>query len=205
MAAISSRLLSADGHFKKAGRTVILATHNYRLLPYTDKTIILGDGRVSQTGTYEQLRFMLPEDSQSQGDEEFKHQSSTTHKPTDMTSVSEILHVGTEEDADPNMARRDGKWSVYVFYFQSAGWAVVLTVGISVGLYGFSDKFSSQLLRPILQGMTLTLNSGVAPAVVECQRSTPKSEGRVLYWSLRSLVCDVICHSHHWNLVRFFF
>lgn len=60
-----------------------------------------------------------------------------------MTNTSDMLQVVPGKFGDLNMARRDGSWSVYVFYFQSAGWIVVFTVGLCVALYGFSEKFYS--------------------------------------------------------------
>ncbi|CAI7606472.1 unnamed protein product [Penicillium pancosmium] len=147
VAAISSRLLSVDGHFRKAGRTVVFATHNNRLLPLADEILMLDSGRLSRTGTYEQLRSMIPEDSRGPSTEESETQKSSADKPTEMTSVSRMLQAVPENDADANMARRDGSWSVYVFYFQSAGWIVVITVGLCVALYGFSEQFSTVWLQ----------------------------------------------------------
>ncbi|KAJ5404463.1 hypothetical protein N7509_004334 [Penicillium cosmopolitanum] len=147
VAAISSRLLSVDGHFRKAGRTVVLATHNNRILPLTDEILMLDNGRLSRAGAYEQLRSMIPEDSRGQRTEESETQRSPTDKPIEMNSVSRMLQAVPENDADANMVRRDGSWSVYVFYFQSAGWIVVITVGLCVALYGFSEQFSTVWLQ----------------------------------------------------------
>ncbi|KAJ5085131.1 hypothetical protein N7532_009902 [Penicillium argentinense] len=146
VAAISSRLFATDGHFKQAGRTVILATHNYRLLPYVDEVVALNDGRVSRIGTYEELRTTLPEDSQSENNQDLEGPTAANRNPTNLTNVYEILQTSTE-DSDPDMARRDGKWSVYAFYFESAGWWIMILVAVCVGIYGFSDKFSTIWLQ----------------------------------------------------------
>lgn len=158
-----------DGHFRKAGRTVVLATHNNRLLPLTDEILMLDNGRLSRTGAYEQLRSMIPEDSRVQHTEESETQRSPTDKPIEMTSVSQMLQAVPKNDADASMIRRDGSWSVYVFYFQSAGWIVVITVGLCVALYGFSEQFSSEFFSTLIR-IILTNNSCVASTVVECQR-----------------------------------
>ncbi|KAJ5592008.1 uncharacterized protein N7459_002377 [Penicillium hispanicum] len=148
VSAISSRLLAADGHFRESGRTVIIATHNYRLLPYADEIVVVEDGGISQIGPYDQLSHSLPQDDQTEAiDQSTDRQNLGSEDPTQHTNISSALDAIDEPDDHPNTVRRDGKWSVYSYYFQSAGWAIVIPLTLATFLFGFANEFSTVWLQ----------------------------------------------------------
>ncbi|CCC10044.1 hypothetical protein SMACR_02623 [Sordaria macrospora] len=138
---ITTRLFSRQGQLRKAGVSVILATHNTRLLPYMDEIVVLKSGKIADTGPYSEiqsrgdLKLMVMTDDdaivsgeqqgQSAEDEAAPRDiktSSTTPKPLDTTQQ--------QPPKPPNLERRQGSWSVYAYYARSAG-------ALSLSLWGF--------------------------------------------------------------------
>ncbi|EGZ74846.1 P-loop containing nucleoside triphosphate hydrolase protein [Neurospora tetrasperma FGSC 2509] len=135
---ITTRLFSRQGHLRKAGVSVVLATHNKRLLPYMDEIIVLEGGKFADIGSYSEiqsrgdLKLMAMtdddviesgEEQQSATDEVSRDSKSpaTTQKPSDTT---------TRQATKPNFERRQGSWSVYAYYARSAG-------ALSLSLWAF--------------------------------------------------------------------
>lgn len=152
-AAISSRLLATDGHFKGSGRTVILVTHNHRLLPFADDIVLLDSGIISRTGTYNQIRSILPEEKHNQVSEDpSEDEISVTEKTGPTTTVSKVLDAAEEENTDGIVTRRRGKWSVYGYYFQSSGRTLIALLILAIFVSAVVDKFAS---KNIVSGMLI--------------------------------------------------
>ena len=146
VAAISHRLLAADGHFRKSGRTVVLVTHNHRLLPFVDEIVLLDGGKITLTGTYDQFRSTLPEEKHDQvhgncSDDE----NPVIEKSAATIIISNIIGATEADSTDANNTRRQGKWSVYVYYFESSGRILIAFLVASISISSFVDKFSSML------------------------------------------------------------
>ncbi|KAJ5354982.1 uncharacterized protein N7496_012194 [Penicillium cataractarum] len=142
--AITTRLLASDGHFRESGRTAILATHNNRLLPHADKIVILENGTVRKIGSFQEIEPELPQDHHSDSDDSSNEEVTVAAKQTPAGHLDKVLSTAEEESAvELNQARRDGKWSVYSYYFKSAGWTIMFTLVATICIYGFTDKFSS--------------------------------------------------------------
>lgn len=140
IAAISSRLLAADGHFKEFGSTVIFVTHNNRLLHFADEVVFLESGRISRTGTYNEIRSILPEEKHNNVDE---GSSDVIEKTGTATLISKIISVTEQDSIDANDTRRKGKWSVYAYYFESSGRILISFFAATIVVASFVDKFSS--------------------------------------------------------------
>nr|CAC28822.2 related to multidrug resistance-associated protein [Neurospora crassa] len=147
---ITTRLFSRQGHLRKAGVSVVLATHNKRLLPYMDEIIVLEGGKIGDIGSYSEiqsrgdLKLMAMtddddviesgEEQQSATDEVSRDSKSPamTQKPSDTTNRQPIK---------PNFERRQGSWSVYAYYARSAGalslslWAFFTVLGAITSNY----------------------------------------------------------------------
>ena len=142
VAAISARLLAAGGHFRQSGRTIILATHNHRILPLADQIATLENGILSRTGTYEEIAPLLPQDHRSGEEDSSDGNTKVPEKATQATDVIETNH--SDESPDLRISRREGRWSVYAYYFRAAGWTIAAPLGFAIVGFGFADKFSSQ-------------------------------------------------------------
>ncbi|KAJ5157847.1 uncharacterized protein N7482_008947 [Penicillium canariense] len=143
IAAISTRLMAPNGHFRESGRTVMLATHNHRLLPFADKVIVLETGKISAIGPYEEIHSKLPQGLLSHdSDDSPIEQAPVAGSQEPLPQLTEIKSNVNEEAVELKKTRRDGKWSVYSYYFQSAGWALMVSMITSTAVCGFTERFS---------------------------------------------------------------
>lgn len=143
--AIITRLMASDGHFRKSGRTVMLATHNHRLLPHVDKIVVLDNGTLRKIGSYEEVQPDLPQDHHNDDSDDSSSQEITeVSKQMPWSHLDRVLSQVEEESVEINNARRDGKWSVYSYYFKSAGWTIMIMLVTAICICGFTDRFSSE-------------------------------------------------------------
>ncbi|KAK3403550.1 P-loop containing nucleoside triphosphate hydrolase protein [Sordaria brevicollis] len=138
---ITARLFSRQGHLRKAGVSVILATHNMRLLPYMDEIVVLEGGKVVDIGSYSDIQTRGDLKLMAMTDDE-TIESNNEHFSTDKATKSKVqaITVKTSDAAQqptkaPNLERRQGSWSVYAYYARSAGalglflWAFFTVLG----------------------------------------------------------------------------
>ncbi|KAK4204615.1 P-loop containing nucleoside triphosphate hydrolase protein [Triangularia verruculosa] len=118
---ILSRLFGRDGHFRKAGISVVIATHSREVLQYMDSVIILEGGQLVYLGK--------PEAAHNQGiGLEKLHE--VPYSPTDHGSEAtnpKLAPSDTSNDENPardvarrQTARQEGSWAVYGYYCRSA-------------------------------------------------------------------------------------
>jgi ABC-type multidrug transport system ATPase subunit len=141
---ITTRLLASTGHFRESGRTVILATHNHRLLPHADQIVVLENGTVRKIGSFEEIEPELPQDHHSSDSDDSSNQEVTaTTKAAHLSTLESVLSNVDGESLELDNARRDGKWSVYSYYFKSAGSTLMISLVAAIFICGFTDRFSS--------------------------------------------------------------
>ncbi|UKZ84066.1 hypothetical protein TrVFT333_011882 [Trichoderma virens FT-333] len=116
---ILASLFSKTGYFRKAGISVVLATHSQRILPYMDSVVVLANGRVAEADSYEHVKLRpgtpletAVVDQDSEHIDEDEPQSSGA-----IPSVDEVQETALEQDS---LHRRTGSWSVYSYYCRSA-------------------------------------------------------------------------------------
>ena len=128
---IFSRLLGNNGLLRRLGTTVILVTHAAHRLSYANHIISLSpQGTISEQGKLSQL---LANDGYVAG--------LAARHTTESENVSEeklsIMHATessdpARENASADLNRPAGNWSLYSYYFTSAGrrnisaWAVLM-------------------------------------------------------------------------------
>ncbi|KAL7904095.1 ABC transporter [Trichoderma velutinum] len=137
---ILASLFSETGYFRKAGISVILATHSRRILPYMDSVVVLDNGRVAEADSYEHVRLrpgtiletaIVDQDSAYIDEDEPKRSRA-------IPSVDENQETALEQDL---LHRRMGSWSVYSYYCRSAGavslvlWVIFTFVGAITASY----------------------------------------------------------------------
>ncbi|KAJ5675349.1 multidrug resistance-associated protein [Penicillium macrosclerotiorum] len=145
---ISSTLFARGGYFRESGRTVILATHNRKLLQFADEAIVLNDGKVVKRGSAHEIMMAtseivarsLMEDGAKQGGA-----GQTVDEPDE--TCDKVTEAGQiQENADtqrPDFSRRDGSWQVYRYYVRSAGILVSFSFVTSFTVSTFLSKFST--------------------------------------------------------------
>lgn len=119
---IFSRLLGKNGLLRQLGTTIILVTHAAHRLSYADHIIsINSQGTISEQGKLERL---LAENGYVAGlaarhvteEDEPKEEAAPAKAPTDELA---------RENAAADLLRPVGNWTVYKYYFKSAGYRTV--------------------------------------------------------------------------------
>ncbi|OOF98777.1 hypothetical protein ASPCADRAFT_394152 [Aspergillus carbonarius ITEM 5010] len=121
ISAIATRLFGQNGYFRTSGMTVLLATHTQYLFQYADQIVVLESGRVVDKGTYDNVISL-------------RKPVVATRSLVSTEGIAEEALSEAQDDNDPdktntkssdadlkNPLRRDGTWSVYKYYYQSAG------------------------------------------------------------------------------------
>ncbi|KAJ3497293.1 hypothetical protein NLG97_g2019 [Lecanicillium saksenae] len=137
---ILTNLFSKTGYFRKAGISVILATHNQRILPYMDSVVVMENGRVTDADSFEQVKLRSPELLKATTtDEAPEHTEEDEPNATARAaSIDEDPETALEQDS---LRRRTGSWSVYSYYGRSAGatsltlWIIFTFIGAVAGSY----------------------------------------------------------------------
>ncbi|KAJ9151149.1 putative Multidrug resistance-associated protein [Pleurostoma richardsiae] len=147
---ISTRLLGQDGLFKKAGQSVILATHTQRVLSYADEIIILDNGRLVDQGPYGDILRRSPETLAKSAPllENKRIVPIEEMDPKHSLDIALSRHSIVEEEGEPaeevkDHLRRDGTWSVYRYYFKSAGYPLLAVFAFFCFLEGFASNFAT--------------------------------------------------------------
>ncbi|KAL1981835.1 hypothetical protein VTN96DRAFT_2080 [Rasamsonia emersonii] len=145
---ISSRLFSKEGHFRETGTSVILATHTLRMLPYADEIIVLDNGRIADTGSYEEIFTRMPEIAAKSLTAEDDAPSSVEESAVDKKVDNPQTNVAEEAvSKDVDHLRRDGTWAVYAYYCRSAGYITVILFALSAAVCAFCSNFSTLWLQ----------------------------------------------------------
>jgi hypothetical protein len=106
---------------------------------------VLDDGYVTNITTYDCIRHSLPQDSDTESNEAPSDDKVYNFSKLQTKDSDSIVQLREAEETDQDMSRRDGTWSVYAYYLQSASWKMIVILATSVVLFGFSDKFTSEL------------------------------------------------------------
>ncbi|PWY72279.1 putative multidrug resistance-associated protein [Aspergillus heteromorphus CBS 117.55] len=141
---IISTLFAPDGHFRKAGTSVILATHTQRLLPYADEIIVLDQGAVVDSGAYRDIISRTPDIAAKcltlPGSEE--NVDSDRNTELEKAVATKATHQ-QNQPSDRDFSRRDGTWDVYKYYARSAGYKMVFGFVASSLVSTFLKNFST--------------------------------------------------------------
>lgn len=129
---------------------LLLTFHTVSYLKYADQILLLSQGTVKQTNSYDEIpRDLLreiakptPESEQDQDDEE--------------TSEARLAEISQADDLN-DCARSTGDLSVYKYYFRHIGWVPGSFFFVSVVLEVFCVSFSRKLL-PVVDSCGIELN-----------------------------------------------
>ncbi|GKZ81373.1 hypothetical protein AnigIFM56816_005888 [Aspergillus niger] len=118
---ISTRLFGPDGYFRRSGAIVILATHAEHLLQYADAIVVLEGGRIVQSGSFEKV--MQYHKRASVTKSLTNPVQTAEHVPSETQEAVELSKITAEPSDSDSLSplRREGTWSVYKYYCQSAG------------------------------------------------------------------------------------
>jgi ATP-binding cassette, subfamily C (CFTR/MRP), member 1 len=117
------------------------------MLPYADEIIVLDQGRVTAIGSYEEIITQKPEiASKLQTAGEDSHPESPISE-LPLALEEEKAHVDNRNPTDrgkEDHTRQQGSWSVYRYYFQSAGYTLLFFFLASATIECFCTSFQSK-------------------------------------------------------------
>ncbi|KAG8415785.1 hypothetical protein J3458_009605 [Metarhizium acridum] len=155
---VQTSLFHTDGHFRKAGISVVLAVNGSSLLPYMDSIVLLQDGFVLDTGSYGHIKARRPDMLKWDG---HKTDFNSDLADEDGSAGPEVEPKGLKSTApgrqgqigSPNsgFSRQKRNWSVYAYYGKKAGklslflWALSTLVGAISNSYStlWVDRWTS--------------------------------------------------------------
>ncbi|KAI0446909.1 P-loop containing nucleoside triphosphate hydrolase protein [Xylaria telfairii] len=121
---VSRSLFGRDGHFRRAGQSVVLVTSRPEILTLMDFVIVLREGKVVEEGPYDTIQS--------------KYAKPLRRRNIDIATDIHALNEQVEGDQDAvlnirdpklvcttaqelNLQRQNGSLSIYTYYLQSAG------------------------------------------------------------------------------------
>ncbi|KAJ6139789.1 ABC transporter integral membrane type 1 [Penicillium samsonianum] len=138
---IIQRLLSRDGIFRQLGTTVVLTTHNSRLLGIADSVVSLtSDGRVDlQTTGSEAIRNTNFWQARRYSDG--KIQDDLNDKPNDHSNTMASNSDPVSENENMDRTRQIGDLSVYFYYARTVGPVLCGVFLVGHVLLAFAENF----------------------------------------------------------------
>jgi ABC-type multidrug transport system fused ATPase/permease subunit len=120
---VVNRVFGQRGILRKINATVVLATHATHVARNADRVIVLSDGRITETGTYQELLTSginlqkLSESSQGKPDSAV---SDDDHSPETFGNVATASATAIDEDID-DTARQSGDRKSLWFFLHTVG------------------------------------------------------------------------------------
>lgn len=159
---ISTRLFGPNGYFRRPGMTVLLATHTgmlrgwpfrtqkllyvdcwiEHLFQYADEIVVLEEGRIVQTGSFDNvMQLSKPASTESP----VSTVGTADHTASATQEGDELRNTAAKPSAPGSLSplRREGTWSVYKYYFRSAGFIPFATCLAFIVVEAVSGDFTS--------------------------------------------------------------
>lgn len=128
--AIVDNLFGKDGILKKAGIAAFWITNSAQYFELADSVVVLDNGKVEAQGPWKSLSKTMAEVKKFEF-AEGHHDAKSLTKPKTQTEID------AEEDVD----RRSGDFSLYMYYFRAAGfWPIAITI-ICPSIYATCTNF----------------------------------------------------------------
>ncbi|KAM0463152.1 hypothetical protein ACHAPV_003278 [Trichoderma viride] len=153
---VFDNLLSRDGILRKANMTIVLASSDYRRVPYADQIILLNDqGQLQYAGSVDDLKEKpdlkwLLGDSAAKANKRSKEGITKNKRKSEPSTNSAPDAIATAEligALQTDAARQMGDSAVYKFYLESAGWPTIITFTVAIIVFAFCDSFPSVWLK----------------------------------------------------------
>ncbi|RFU80509.1 abc transporter [Trichoderma arundinaceum] len=157
---VFDNLLGKEGLLRRANMTIILASSDYRRVPYADQIVLLNEqGQLQYVGSVDELKQnsdlnWLMGDTNAQANKgqqdnitrNKRKSKSPANQATDAAAaVLQEVDLAAELQADA--ARQMGDSAVYKFYVESAGWPTLIAFIIAIIVFAFCDSFPSIWLK----------------------------------------------------------
>lgn len=149
------KVFAADGLLSRRRSTVLLCTHSIRHLPSADHILILGDGTISEQGTFDKLvanqgyfqRLGLKTSSNDNVLLETSTAKDIAQESKSQINSPKSPRVTVVADANADVSRQVGDGTVYKHYMKSMGWFLAASALFFASLWGFFLNFSTICTR----------------------------------------------------------
>ncbi|KAL4939785.1 hypothetical protein BDV06DRAFT_230810 [Aspergillus oleicola] len=149
IARISRHLFGPDGYFRRAGTSVIMVTTMHELLPLADAIVMMDQGEVVASGSYDEIISKSPQVS-TQGQKVDGYATPATsigdknHHPTYPEKKEYPKpEASTAVDKCSIHIARQGTWCVYKYYARSAGYGLVVAFLALTFIEAFCNSFQA--------------------------------------------------------------
>lgn len=140
------KVFGPEGLLRRRQTTVVLCTHSIRHLQAADYIIALGDGGISEQGTFDRLmasdgyvhRLGLKASSESETASERSINETSASSPVDKIKAAKVV-----VSPNPDASRQVGDGTVYKQYMKSMGWLLAGSAVFFSCLWGFFLNFST--------------------------------------------------------------
>ncbi|PTB62314.1 hypothetical protein BBK36DRAFT_1172514 [Trichoderma citrinoviride] len=136
---VVDNLLGPNGWFKKNNTAVFLVTNSAQHFHVADEILVLEKGRIATRGSWDELKSSLSELTKFTFAQE-------TKKPEAVAKAVKGK-VQATADAEEDLYRKTGDFSLYSYYLKSAGTFNVVMLLICTASYSFGMFFPQYLLK----------------------------------------------------------
>ncbi|KAI8945244.1 P-loop containing nucleoside triphosphate hydrolase protein [Xylaria longipes] len=139
--AIFHSLLGKSGFLRREGRTVVLTTQNSQWLPYASKIVRLENGRITQAGSFEDLKHVLQPNTLVQHRSQNDHPTLKGPLVNAMSIAKAITHTAAQSQGSNELiaATKPHKQSSLAFYVRSMGrLRLLIFIALTVILVGLN-------------------------------------------------------------------
>ncbi|KAK5995410.1 ABC multidrug transporter B [Cladobotryum mycophilum] len=140
--AIVENLLGPNGWFRSRGTTVFLVTNSTQHFHIADRIILLEQGQISSNNAPGKMKMLTTE----MGKFTFQQEPSTESTRT-TTIDPQRIKAQLNNDAEEDLYRKTGEFSLYSYYLRSAGVLNALLVLSSAASYSFFISFPQYWLK----------------------------------------------------------
>ncbi|KAK6448017.1 hypothetical protein FP744_10004267 [Trichoderma asperellum] len=142
--AVVDNLLGPNGWFKKKNTTVFLVTNSAQHFHIADEILVLEKGRIISRGSWDELKTTLSNLS--------KFRFAQTDKRPEAISRAAKSISQTSTEAENDLYRKTGDFSLYSYYLKSAGFRnVALLLGLTM-VYSFSITYPQYWVKSWTEG-----------------------------------------------------
>ncbi|OLN87448.1 Canalicular multispecific organic anion transporter 2-like protein 2 [Colletotrichum chlorophyti] len=162
---VSTRLVGPDGLLRRHKISVVMVTHNHKIMALADNIISLENGTIVKFGSsatfattqvpFNQLNQELFSDAIVEESRDIDISSSHVEQP------AKSADINRPECQQNDTRRKNGEKAVYTYYLKHAGWKAVVMYTVSVVMWIFFSEFSTVWVKWWSEAHATEPNMGV--------------------------------------------
>ncbi|KAJ3496303.1 hypothetical protein NLG97_g2757 [Lecanicillium saksenae] len=134
---VIENLLGPSGLLRERGAAVLWITNSAQYFHLADHVVLLEDGKISQQGTAESVRPYVNE----------LRKFNVQHDPPPHEAPTRLAKKQAEKDAENDLYRQTGDFSLYRYYIQSTGLMAPIAVVGTISLYAMFNTIPTYWIK----------------------------------------------------------